>query len=1239
MTTSHRWASELIPIAAITGACFFLPAGGVVVGLVGNVAAGLATPLAQRGSDWCMQRILRQKDVLNHDLQAAMLRAFDLALHDLQKQWLMSHQRDATSGRRPDAADVEAVKGLFASMRADAKIILSADHLKGIIGSPETIQLLDRGGMIVEAPKSDDVAPKRGDDSKATAETITRPLTDADWLAALESLKPVRITTAQEPNVLLAYLAPYLYGHSEELTHFIHNYFQAQLACRFGEELKTDTRAWRTFQRLVNDSLLDGIHGMHAKQDEAQLALNHILQELEEWQGRLIQLPTTERETTGDDGLDHAITALRDQLETLRQEMRQLAEMTWDRVGEDGDETRRVVDLIPERTAHLVMERVGPELAKYASPPPAPKRRIQNLTHPPSRYFVGRTGELERLHQHFHDREGALALVQIIQGLGGVGKTQLAVHYAHAYAHEYDGIWWLRAGSVVTLTADYADLGRRLRLPVEEVDSQEDMISAVRLYLEQGGGKGERWLLIFDNATPEETGLEIERLRPIHGNCDVLITSRVRDWSHIAEPFDVDILSDEDSAYFLAKRSGDPDDVSARALAKELGGLPLALEQAGAYVAAQPKRRTLATYLAQFLNSPYTRMEKDPARTGDYREVVATTWAISLQAVTVEDSAARDLLSICALFSPDRIPIDLILEKCDCFPDRLADTVQDPDRAGEIVGILLRYSLIDAATQDMISMHRLVQLVIREWMSESEKETWSLAALNIINETFPYDIHRSENRRLIRLLMPHAEVIASLVQEIHQGWRPECRLRNQMGLWYQSLAQYRLAELEFRRSLLLSERLYGNQHTETATRWNGLGAALQGLGDLDGAQACFENAIRIDELVFGIDSPRMVGTLGNLGELLHAKGILDGSRNILERAVAIGTNDPGVDDQTLAYVLNSLAGVLRAAGERSLAEEHWMRVLTIVNEGLSLEHPLRMAALSNLGMLYLEQSELGKSQEMFDLALLTSEQVNGVNHHMTVTILNNLGGLYERREDLAESKRHFQQAVLAGRVVYQPHCHEIATLLANLARVEHARGEIDDARSHYEEAVPLFRLVSSRHQLPFVHCLLDFAAIVKQQDGAIAAKPLLDEALRLARLVPDAELFRAVAHAAAIVTEEAGDLIGSALIWIELLKDTQNSASSDLEGKCFFYLSRIAESLDRDSDAVSLTGLAYAVDEKIKHPLAHLYDLPAFWDAAYKVGLNDTAAKLRLKGILSRYDVDRGAAIVQKAFPESVAHP
>jgi hypothetical protein len=258
---------------------------------------------------------------------------------------------------------------------------------------------------------------------------------------------------------------------------------------------------------------------------------------------------------------------------------------------------------------------------------------IWNVPHARNPNFTGREEILQDLRKSL--AAGQATALTALHGLGGVGKTQLALEYAYRQAPDYNLVWWLRADDPVALAGDYAALAKELDLPEKDAANQEDQVAAVRRWLSQNV----KWLLIFDNAGKPQ---DLNSYLPKGGNGHVLITSRYAAWRGIAWALDVRVWERPEAVAFILKRTGQQDEAAAGELAQELGDLPLALEQAGAYI--DECRCSISHYLELFRTMRRELLKKGkPSQ--DYRKTVATTWEISFQKLQEEAPAAAALLN------------------------------------------------------------------------------------------------------------------------------------------------------------------------------------------------------------------------------------------------------------------------------------------------------------------------------------------------------------------------------------------------------------------------------------------------------------------------------------------------------------------------------------------------------------------------------------------------------------------
>lgn len=486
-------------------------------------------------------------------------------------------------------------------------------------------------------------------------------------------------------------------------------------------------------------------------------------------------------------------------------------------------------------------------------------------------HFIGRDGLIAEIEKALAAGEvAALTQPQAITGLGGVGKTQLAVEYAYRHAPDYDIVWWVKSEEPVTMATDFAALGSELTPPVEMATDLDRNVAAVKRRLERMAPQEARWLVIFDNATDAAS---IGKLLPQNSSGHILITSRDRNWRGVAHPLAVAPLAREDSINFLTERIGrtaPSDRDGANQLAEELGDLPLALEQAGAYIDATSK--PIADYLRLFRGKQREMIARGQPSTG-YEATIATTWEISFQSLRNQSPAAADLLNLFAFFAPDAIRREWIVEGAEHLPETLAAAVTDELAFDDIVAAFRRYSLVEvSAEQNAFTVHRLVQTVMRARMTDEECAKWAEPAVRLVNEAFPGgDFHEQpETWPLCGELLLHALSVTEQAEAFNVANEETVNLLTGIAAYLRFiLAQYPKAREILERALRIDEAAFGSDHPSVARDVNNLASVLKDLGDLAQARALFERALAIIRKFLGDDHPNTKTVLRNLESLIE----------------------------------------------------------------------------------------------------------------------------------------------------------------------------------------------------------------------------------------------------------------------------------------------------------------------------------------------------------------------------------
>lgn len=350
-----------------------------------------------------------------------------------------------------------------------------------------------------------------------------------------------------------------------------------------------------------------------------------------------------------------------------------------------------------------------------------------NVPSHPNPFFVGRDLLLAELQTRLTVPDLATRRV-VLTGLGGVGKTSVAVAHAYRRQADYGRVWWVNGEQLTSLLADLAALAGRLGLAADA--SQEAQAAALRGWLEHHP----RWLLVLDNVDDPQA---VAEWLPRSGTGQVVITSRTGvGWERLASVLPVEVLAPTDAAGLLLLRTeetGPAAQAAATTLATTLGGLPLALEQAGAYVAATGTV-TLAGYAELFATRALELLQRGQPL--GYQHTVATTWSLALQRLQHSEPAAVALLTLAAFVAPDDLPQPLLVDHPDHLPTPLADAARDPLALADAVAALCRFSLV-RIIGDGLYVHRLLQTVVQATLDAEAAAAQTAAAVSLLSVGFP----------------------------------------------------------------------------------------------------------------------------------------------------------------------------------------------------------------------------------------------------------------------------------------------------------------------------------------------------------------------------------------------------------------------------------------------------------------------------------------------------------------------
>jgi tetratricopeptide (TPR) repeat protein/transcriptional regulator with XRE-family HTH domain len=681
-----------------------------------------------------------------------------------------------------------------------------------------------------------------------------------------------------------------------------------------------------------------------------------------------------------------------------------------------------LVDRPPARSASLTEAKgLLASMPTDALPDRAPLPPGTRMPLAPNPLFVGRGDELLQAAKALRVADATVALGQVVAstGLGGLGKTQLAVELVHRYGRFFaGGVYWLSFASTDEVPLQVAACAG----PEFECRTLDERVRRVKDAWQSAVPR----LLVFDNC--EEEAL-LEAWRPPSGGCRVLVTSRRAHWSATlgVTSLPLSLLPRVDSVELLRRYRPDvePDDPWLDTIADELGDLPLALHLAGSYLRAYRVEVSLDRYLTDLRRSEVVLhasllgggLNRSPSPT-HHVQSVAQTFALCLGRLDREDEVdwvALALLGRMACMAPgEPVPRDL-----------LAKTLEDVESLLRADGLrrLGAVGLVEES-QDWLRLHRLLVHFVRH---EGLHLDAHLAVVRALIDRSRDADHGHLSAAAVATVIPHVVDVARAACG-DSGDRLAAELCNAAGRALKAAGDLRGARPWYERALTIHEELLGPDHSDTAGSLNNLAQVLYEQGELATARQFYERALAIRERVLGSDHPDTAESLSNLAVLLRVQGDRGAARPLSERALSIWEQALGADHPYTLLALNNLAGLLRDQGELATARQFYERALAIRERVLGPDHPDTAFSLNGLARLLNARGEPDAAIPLFERALAIRERALGRDHPHTSRSLNDLAALHRDQGNPTAARPLFERALaIRERVLGPGHPDTVAT--------------------------------------------------------------------------------------------------------------------------------------------------------------------------------------------------------------------
>ncbi|MEU7971395.1 FxSxx-COOH system tetratricopeptide repeat protein [Micromonospora sp. NPDC049089] len=688
--------------------------------------------------------------------------------------------------------------------------------------------------------------------------------------------------------------------------------------------------------------------------------------------------------------------------------------------------------------------------------------------------FTGRDAVLVSLRRRL--QSGGAAVVQALRGLGGVGKTQIAVEYAHRFATAYDVVWWISAEDSSLIGEQLLALGVELGL-VKHGDDVSAAAPVVKAHLR---GR-ERWLLVFDNAE-DPSGLR-EWLPGGPGH--VIITSRASGWEHLAAVVSVDVMARVEAVALLRNHHSDLDESEAEELAQALGDLPLALAQAAGFLAET------ATSVNEYLHllTEHSGAVLSEGRTGDYPRPLAAAIELSTAQLAATDPVALGILRVCAFFAPDAIPVrwlsNIRAQRADLEGEliALATAVNNPVAVRRSVGVINRFGLA-TVSRDGLRLHRLVQSIIRHQIPADRVELVQKCAREILVSLDPGDPEdpslwpqwaaviphlmaldpaTADDQNLKRMICAGtwylieqgaSDTSSRLAGEIYQRWHAAAGSADFYTMWMgrclaralREQGRYENARKIYEDTLPFSRRELGDDHPDTLRLAHGCAINLRMLGRYHDARDLQQDTLERYRMALGVDHPHTLHSANHLAVDFSEIGDFDRARELHEQTLSQYRRVLGEDHPDTLRSANNLAVDMRNLGQHEQARRLQEDTLARRRRVLGEDHPYTLHSANSLSETLYISGRYESAWQMLEDVFGRYVRLLGEGHPDALRAARNLAEtLHQLGHD--ERARELQENTLARyRSVLGDGHPETVRTAAHLVKILTALGLYDEAR-------------------------------------------------------------------------------------------------------------------------------------------------------------------------------------------------
>ncbi|RKK62252.1 hypothetical protein BFJ66_g1057 [Fusarium oxysporum f. sp. cepae] len=668
--------------------------------------------------------------------------------------------------------------------------------------------------------------------------------------------------------------------------------------------------------------------------------------------------------------------------------------------------------------------------------------------------FVGREDVLRLLLDRISPSANKDACQRtVIQGLGGIGKTQIALEVAFRLrdADPSCSVFWVPAVDATTFENAYRDIGQRLGVAGLD-DDKADVKALVQAAISRDDTG--RWLLVIDNADDLELMFgsgALAQYLPCSTKGSILFTTRTREVTDQLDIYAAGIIEPtkmkrEEAREMLQARLREdqvPDRASMDSLLDFLDDLPLAIRQASAYMFKTGISTT--RYLEYCLSSDATLVKllsqefKDRGRYDRIKNPVATTWLISFKHISRDSPRAREYLEFICFLAERDIPISLL------------PPASDEMETEEALGTLEAYGFITRREEgESLDMHQLVRLAMWNWLrEEGQARQMYCDVVQRLDEVFPFPEH--ENREIWMRYMAHAQRVVESDEECEDEEAMSGLLFN-VAEALSMQGRYEGAAKLYRETLEMRQKVLGKEHPNTFSSMNNLAIVLNNMGEYEEAEKMHRETLELKEKVLGKEHPDTLDSMNNLATVLRKIGKYKEAEKMHRETLEAREKVLGKEHPSTLNSMNNLALVLEDMGKYEEAEKMYRETLELKEKVLGKEHPDTLSSMNNLATVLRKIGKYKEAEKMHRETLEAREKVLGKEHPSTLNSMNNLALVLRKIGKYEEAEKMYRETLeLKEKVLGKEHPDTLSSM-NNLATVLEKMGEYEEAEKMHRKA-------------------------------------------------------------------------------------------------------------------------------------------------------------------------------------------